>query len=117
MTGQKKVYSDFISKKGRKAIFLNHEVTVQYPSSPFFFFLKSIAMLNSCVGCFFQVYKSTAQTLLPYAISELKKGGYKMVSLSTCLGKPAYVSTTKAGTRDVRILGRTYSFNVKVPIP
>jgi len=71
IAGQKKVYSDFSSKKGRKAIFLNHEV-----------------------------YKNTATTLLPYAISELKKGGYKMVTLSQCLGKPAYISQVKAGTRD-----------------
>lgn len=72
MTDQKAVYSDFIKKKHQHAIFLNHEV-----------------------------YKSTAYTLLPYAIDQLKKGGYEIVPLSTCLGKSAYLKKGTPGKRDV----------------
>lgn len=71
MAEQKAVYSNFIKKKNQKAIFLNHEV-----------------------------YKSTAYTLLPYAISELKKGGYEFVTISQCLGKPAYLKTQTPSKRD-----------------
>ncbi|KAF8317960.1 carbohydrate esterase family 4 protein [Clavulina sp. PMI_390] len=71
MTQQKAVYSNFIKKKSQKAIFLNHET-----------------------------YKSTVVTLLPYAIAELKKGGYEMVTLATCLGKSAYLSQGSPAKKD-----------------
>ena len=39
--------------------------------------------------------------VLPFAIAELKKAGYKMVTLAECLGKPPYQNVTTPGTPDV----------------
>ncbi|KAJ7662978.1 hypothetical protein B0H17DRAFT_1093143 [Mycena rosella] len=47
-----------------------------------------------------ETYETTAHTVLPYAISKLQGAGYKLVSLATCLGLPAYVSVGKPGTPD-----------------
>ncbi|KAH6912251.1 glycoside hydrolase/deacetylase [Coprinopsis sp. MPI-PUGE-AT-0042] len=43
---------------------------------------------------------TTAYEVLPFAIAELKKAGYNMVTLAECLGVPAYQSVTTPGTPD-----------------
>ncbi|CAE6435325.1 unnamed protein product [Rhizoctonia solani] len=37
-----------------------------------------------------ETYEQTAHDILPYAIEKLQAKGYKMVTLSECLGEPAY---------------------------
>ncbi|KAJ7447134.1 hypothetical protein B0H11DRAFT_1745275, partial [Mycena galericulata] len=39
--------------------------------------------------------------VLPYAIEVLQRAGYKLVTLATCLGLPAYHSVGKPGTPDI----------------
>ncbi|KAJ7472649.1 carbohydrate esterase family 4 protein [Mycena latifolia] len=39
-----------------------------------------------------ETYQTTADQVLPYAISKLKGAGYKLVSVATCLGLPPYAS-------------------------
>ncbi|KAG5652981.1 hypothetical protein H0H81_002806 [Sphagnurus paluster] len=46
------------------------------------------------------VYQTTAQVVLPYAINTLQKAGYKLVTLAECLGKPAYQSVSTPPPRD-----------------
>ncbi|KAH6919225.1 hypothetical protein BKA70DRAFT_1088206 [Coprinopsis sp. MPI-PUGE-AT-0042] len=46
-------------------------------------------------------YAEYSYDVLPFAIAELKKAGYRMVTLAECLGKPAYQSVTTPGTPDV----------------
>ncbi|KAJ6512562.1 carbohydrate esterase family 4 protein [Mycena sanguinolenta] len=43
----------------------------------------------------------SAYRVLPYAISQLKAGGYNMVSVATCLGLEPYHSVGEPGTPDV----------------
>ncbi|KDQ57934.1 carbohydrate esterase family 4 protein [Jaapia argillacea MUCL 33604] len=55
---------------------------------------KNILALNH------ETYQSTVTTVIPYAIKKLKTAGYQLVTVSECLGIPAYHSVGKAGTRD-----------------
>ncbi|KAJ6514764.1 carbohydrate esterase family 4 protein [Mycena vulgaris] len=47
-----------------------------------------------------ETYETTAHQVLPYAISKLQGAGYKLVSLATCLGLPAYASVGTPGKPD-----------------
>lgn len=67
----KKYYSETIASKPQNILALNHETVT-----------------------------TTAYEVLPFAIAELKKAGYKMVTLAECLGKPAYQNVTTPGTPD-----------------
>jgi len=44
--------------------------------------------------------QTTAKQVLPYAIQKLKAAGYRLVSLSDCVGLPPYQRTQAPGTRD-----------------
>ncbi|KAH9481128.1 Chitin deacetylase [Psilocybe cubensis] len=44
--------------------------------------------------------ETTAHQVLPFAIQQLQKAGYKLVSLAECTGLPAYQSVTTPGVRD-----------------
>jgi len=47
-----------------------------------------------------EIYVTTAKQVLPYAIAELKKAGYKMVSVAECLGMSPYQKVGSPATRD-----------------
>ncbi|KAK0500123.1 carbohydrate esterase family 4 protein [Armillaria luteobubalina] len=47
-----------------------------------------------------ETYESSATTVLPHAIEALKGAGYRLVTVAECLGRPAYLSVGKAGTKD-----------------
>jgi peptidoglycan/xylan/chitin deacetylase (PgdA/CDA1 family) len=48
-----------------------------------------------------EVYETTVHQVLPYAISRLQNAGYRLVTLSECLGgKAPYQSVGPRGTRD-----------------
>ncbi|KAF7374280.1 Carbohydrate esterase family 4 protein [Mycena sanguinolenta] len=55
---------------------------------------------NSMLSLNHETYKTTAYQVLPYAISKLQAGGYKMVSVATCLGLQPYQHVGKPGTPD-----------------
>ncbi|PPQ79987.1 hypothetical protein CVT25_003047 [Psilocybe cyanescens] len=44
--------------------------------------------------------ETTAHQVLPFAIQQLQKAGYKLVSLAECTGLPAYQSVSAPGTPD-----------------
>lgn len=64
-----------------------HSVGYIYPLKPFPLLTKGTS--------------PSRHKLLPHAISVLQKAGYKLVTLSECLGKPAYKSTGSPAKRDV----------------
>ncbi|KAF5374529.1 hypothetical protein D9615_009071 [Tricholomella constricta] len=47
-----------------------------------------------------EVYETTVHQVLPYAISKLQNAGYRLVTLSECLGLPAYQSVGPPGIPD-----------------
>ncbi|GLB45766.1 putative carbohydrate esterase family 4 protein [Lyophyllum shimeji] len=47
-----------------------------------------------------EVYKTTVDQILPFAISKLQAAGYNLVSLAECLNMPAYNSQGTRGTPD-----------------
>ncbi|KAJ6620018.1 glycoside hydrolase/deacetylase [Mycena sp. CBHHK59/15] len=55
---------------------------------------------NTLLALNHETYETTAHQVLPYAISKLQGAGYKLVSLATCLGLPAYHSVGTPGTPD-----------------
>lgn len=46
------------------------------------------------------VHQQTAQVIVPFAIKALKDAGYRLVTLSECLGKPAYQWRAAPKARD-----------------
>ncbi|KAJ7136630.1 carbohydrate esterase family 4 protein [Mycena epipterygia] len=55
---------------------------------------------NSVLAVNHETSETTALTVLPYAIQKLQGAGYKLVSLATCLGMPAYQSVGAPGKPD-----------------
>ncbi|KAF5374534.1 hypothetical protein D9615_009076 [Tricholomella constricta] len=51
-----------------------------------------------------EVYKTTVDQVLPYAIKKLQNAGYRLVTVAECLGLPAYQSVGPRGTPDVSLL-------------
>lgn len=49
----------------------------------------------------FKPHSALSYDVLPFAIAELKKAGYRMVTMAECLGMPAYQNVTNPGTPDV----------------
>ncbi|PPQ78356.1 hypothetical protein CVT25_011639 [Psilocybe cyanescens] len=47
-----------------------------------------------------ETIETTAHQVLPYAIQKLKAAGYRLVTISECLGKPAYQSVVAPAARD-----------------
>jgi peptidoglycan/xylan/chitin deacetylase (PgdA/CDA1 family) len=47
-----------------------------------------------------EVYERTAHQVVPYAIQRLKQAGYQLVTVSQCLGLPAYQNVGAPGVRD-----------------
>jgi len=89
--GQKVVTWDFDSQDSigatptqSKAFY--DDIIAQHPST--------ILALNH------EVYDTTAHDVLPYAIGKLQAAGYNLVSLSECLGLPAYQSQGPRGVPD-----------------
>ncbi|RDB28972.1 hypothetical protein Hypma_014961 [Hypsizygus marmoreus] len=89
--GQKVVIWDFDSQDSvgasvsqSKALY--DQIISQHPST--------ILPLNH------ETIETTVHQVLPYAISKLKQAGYRLVTLSECLGLPAYQRVTTPGVRD-----------------
>ncbi|TFK95792.1 carbohydrate esterase family 4 protein [Pterulicium gracile] len=55
---------------------------------------KSILALNH------EVYRTSVQDVLPYAISKLTEAGYELVTLAECLGEEPYQNVGKPGKKD-----------------
>ncbi|KAL1744460.1 carbohydrate esterase family 4 protein [Schizophyllum fasciatum] len=47
-----------------------------------------------------ETYDTTAYTVLPHAIAQLKAAGYNLVTVAQCLNQQPYQSTQAPGTRD-----------------
>ncbi|KAH9481066.1 Chitin deacetylase [Psilocybe cubensis] len=48
-----------------------------------------------------EVYETTAHQVLPYVISKMQAAGYRLVTLSECLGTSPYLKVEAAEKRDV----------------
>lgn len=53
------------------------------------------------IGLNHETYQSTADDVVPFAITELQKAGYKLVSVAECLGLEAYREVEGKTSRDV----------------
>jgi len=67
----KGLYDDFIAKKVSNALALNHSIS-----------------------------NSTVHEVIPYALEKLSAAGYKFVTVSECLGIPAYQAVQAQGVKD-----------------
>jgi len=55
---------------------------------------------NSILTLNHETYATTVNDVIPYAIAQLKKKGYKMVTVAECLGQSPYKSTGSPAPRD-----------------
>ncbi|KAG0305445.1 Carbohydrate esterase 4 protein [Linnemannia gamsii] len=54
----------------------------------------------SILSLMHDVYQATAEQVLPYAIKKLQAAGYKLVTLSECVGMKPYLSVQAPSVRD-----------------
>lgn len=105
-------YSQLIAKHPSTILALNHETEGGW----FYFNIvsKTLSYLlvdsrNDCVrtsspSIYNQIFLNgffLSHQVLPFAIQQLQKAGYKLVSLAECTGLPAYQSISAPGVRDV----------------
>ena len=114
---QKALYDKVIKERPSTILSLEHEVYGMFLFT--FIFLRQ---LSKCLLCRFQIpacksffsvffllllfdtilfFIFNRHEVLPYAIKELQKAGYNLVTVAECLGQQPYHSQGPPSTRDV----------------